>query len=111
MRFWHFKTEKTNQGEELYITMNSRGKQLEENETVRAKLFEQISDDAQSKWSEKWENWQDYFGKIKVKIDTNDGFNEFFKCIAGLESYLKGCKDFVPDSSLIYDSHLLNNYH
>lgn len=110
VRFWHFKTEKTNQGEELYITMNSRGKQLEENETVRAKLFEQISDDAQSKWSEKWENWQDYFWKNKGKNkNADDGFNEFFKCIAGLESYLKGCKDFVTDSSLIYDSHLLNN--
>ena len=110
IKFWHFKTEKTSQGEELYITMNSRGKQLEENETVRAKLFEKIDNKEQLRWSEKWENWQDYFWKNRGKNNNADvGFNEFLNCIAGLESYLKNKKEFVKDVTQIYDSHIFSN--
>jgi len=60
--FWHFKTEETSQGEELYITMNSRGQQLADNESIRAKLFD--SDIVRANpldWSEQWEKWQDFF--------------------------------------------------
>lgn len=110
IKFWHFKTEKTNQGEELYITMNSRGKQLEENETVRAKLFEKIDDNEQISWSEKWENWQDFFWKHRgEKENADDGFNEFLKCIAGLESYINKKNQFVENEDEIYDSHILSN--
>lgn len=110
IRFWHFKTEKTNQGEELYITMNSRGKQLEENETVRAKLFEQITDTEQTFWSEKWEHWQDYFWKNRNSNENADeGFNEFLKCIAGLEAYLNEDRTFVSEASQILDYHLTTN--
>lgn len=110
IRFWHFKTEKTNQGEELYITMNSRGKQLEENETVRAKLFEAINDESQAYWSEKWEIWQDYFWKNRNgKSNADEGFNEFLKCIAGLQSYLSNNQAFVSDYSSILEEHLTSN--
>lgn len=110
IKFWHFKTEKTNQGEELYITMNSRGKQLEENETVRAKLFEKIDVSEQISWSEKWEEWQDFFWKNRgEKENADEGFNEFLKCIAGLESYLNHKNQFVKDEDEIYDSHILSN--
>jgi len=110
IKFWHFKTEKTNQGEELYITMNSRGKQLEENETVRAKLFEKLNGADQISWSEKWENWQDFFWKHRgAKGNADYGFNEFLKCIAGLESYLNNKTQFVEDEDKIYDSHILSN--
>lgn len=110
IKFWHFKTEKTNQGEELYITMNSRGKQLEENETVKAKLFEELTPDQQMKWSEKWENWQDFFWKNKINSNNaDDGFNEFLNCIAGLESYLNDKNDFVESVSEIFDKHLFAN--
>ncbi|MBL7869736.1 MAG: DUF262 domain-containing protein [Flavobacterium lindanitolerans] len=110
IKFWHFKTEKTSQGEELYITMNSRGKQLEENETVRAKLFEQIDNSEQLKWSKEWEEWQDFFWKERRKNNNADvGFNEFLNCIAGMESYLGNKKEFVEDADQIYDSHILSN--
>jgi hypothetical protein len=57
IKFWHFKTEETSQGEELYITMNSRGQQLADNENIRAKLFEEPRiKENQLEWSEKWEN-------------------------------------------------------
>lgn len=110
IRFWHFKTEKTNQGEELYITMNSRGKQLEDNETVRAKLFEEINDSDQAIWSEKWEKWQDFFWKNRsINNSADEGFNEFLKCIAGLQSYLAKKDQFVAEHSHIQDYHLYSN--
>ncbi|MEO5912427.1 MAG: DUF262 domain-containing protein, partial [Pelobium sp.] len=110
IRFWHFKTEKTNQGEELYITMNSRGKQLEENETVRAKLFEEINDVEQGIWSANWENWQDFFWINRDgNANADIGFNEFLKCIAGLESYLQKKNEFVSEYNEIYDHHLIQN--
>ncbi|KIQ22465.1 hypothetical protein RT99_09865 [Flavobacterium sp. MEB061] len=83
IKFWHFKTEETSQGEELYITMNSRGQQLADNESIRAKLFD--SDIVRNNplvWSEKWEKWQDFFWKNRLKIrgfSADEGFNEFLR--------------------------------
>jgi uncharacterized protein with ParB-like and HNH nuclease domain len=101
IKFWHFKTEETSQGEELYITMNSRGQQLADNETIRAKLFEsECIKNEQLKWSEKWEQWQDFFWKnrdLEDKDSTADrGFNEFLACISGLTQYLSGKTFFYP---------------
>ena len=90
IKFWHFKTEETSQGEELYITMNSRGQQLADNETIRANLFK--SDEAREyplEWSQLWEEWQDLFWKNRAKDATSadHGFNEFLSCISGYENY------------------------
>jgi hypothetical protein len=81
--FWHFKTAATSQGEELYITMNSRGKVLADNETIRAKLFEDDKiKNEQIKWSEKWEVWQDFFWQHKENNrDADEGFNEFLRWV------------------------------
>lgn len=86
IKFWHFKTEETSQGEELYITMNSRGQQLADNETIRARLFDDDSVKAnQLEWSEKWELWQDFFWKHRNKknkeITADEGFNEFLRWV------------------------------
>lgn len=81
IRFWHFKTEETSQGEELYITMNSRGQQLADNETIRAKLFENEKVKAnQIEWGAKWEIWQDFFWKNREKNGNADsGLNQFLR--------------------------------
>lgn len=86
IKFWHFKTEETSQGEELYITMNSRGQQLADNETVRARLFDtEIVKLNPLVWSEKWEIWQDFFWKNRDKTNTDisadEGFNEFLRWV------------------------------
>jgi hypothetical protein len=89
--FWHFKTEATSQGEELYITMNARGEELADNEVTKAALMIDDSDLYNS--GEKWEELQQFFWKNRNKNDTNPsadkGFNGFLSCIAGLEFYLK----------------------
>ncbi|WP_281638270.1 DUF262 domain-containing protein [Flavobacterium marginilacus] len=86
IKFWHFKTEETSQGEELYITMNSRGQQLADNETIRAKLFDtDLVKSNPLEWGEKWEIWQDFFWKNRDKsnneITADEGFNEFLRWI------------------------------
>ncbi|PTS94342.1 hypothetical protein DBR27_17865 [Flavobacterium sp. HMWF030] len=88
IKFWHFKTEETSQGEELYITMNSRGQQLADNESVRAVLFKSESAKKDPmKWSELWEEWQDFFWKNASTVKNNSGlsadlgFNEFLRWV------------------------------
>ena len=113
VKFWHFKTEKTDQGEELYITMNCRGKQLEENETLRAKLFEQLNKEDELSWSEKWEHWQDFFwgqrDKDNPENSSDEGFNEFLKCIAGFEAFKSESSDFIGHYEPIHTSRLLEH--
>lgn len=89
--FWHFKTEATSQGEELYITMNARGEELADNEITKAALM--VGGSEIYEWGKKWEEWQQFFWKNRDKNDSNPsadkGFNGFLFCIAGLEYYLK----------------------
>lgn len=89
IRFWHFKTEDTSQGEELYITMNSRGQQLADNETMRAKLFENENIKSNQKaWGAKWEEWQDFFWKNKEKGGNADnGLNQFLRWANIIETF------------------------
>ncbi len=92
IKFWHFKTEETSQGEELYITMNSRGQQLADNETIRAKLFDspEVKDNPLI-WSEKWEQWQNFFWRNRHKTNkeqsADEGFNEFLRWVQLLKMY------------------------
>lgn len=85
IRFWHFKTEATSQGEELYITMNSRGEKLSGNEQEKAQILK-ITDDKLFTYGRKWEEWQDYFWKRRDKNENADkGFNDFIRWIKELE--------------------------
>jgi uncharacterized protein with ParB-like and HNH nuclease domain len=91
IKFWHFKTEETSQGEELYITMNSRGKSLSENEILRAKLFEKLSKQEVKKKGQDWEDWQDFFWNKKGPNENSDnGFNEFLRWVQILNMVSRG---------------------
>jgi len=95
IKLWLFTTNVTKQGEELYITMNSRGKATSTNESVRAKLFEEGEDNrAKIRWSKSWEEWQDIFWKKSItkkdaKKSADDGMDSFLASVAGLEGLLK----------------------
>lgn len=94
--FWHFKTEVTSEGEELYITMNARGEDLSDNEITKAALMIDGKDLLES--GKQWEEWQHFFWKNRNKsreVQSADfGFNSFIKCIGGLENFLR-----IQDSS------------
>lgn len=90
IKFYHFRTEATNQGEELYITMNARGEALSKNEENKAVLM--LDDSSLIAFGEKWEAWQDFFWKNRDKNNPNSnadvGFNEFLRWIQIVEMTL-----------------------
>ena len=66
------------QGEDLYIYMNSRGRHLEPNETLKARYLARVDD--KKYWGAKWELWQDLFWKFRLhRPDADEGFNDFLK--------------------------------
>lgn len=99
IRFWHFKTEATSQGEELYITMNLRGEQLTDNEMKKARMLPQ---DQLVKHGRDWESWQTFFWLNKDNCVSNPnadrGFNAFLECIEGMENFFYQTK---PDIEVI----------
>jgi len=120
---WYFDTNISEQGEELYIYMNARGEQIQNSENIKADLlgalkevdiqlvsssegYGQISNlnELKNYWGKKWEDWQDFFWVYKGNNDNADnGFNEFLKCVAGLEQYLDKIESPHIKFSSIYD--------
>ena len=88
IHFWHFKTEATSQGEELYISMNSRGEQLSSNETQKAAS---LPPKDQITWGAKWEEWQTFFWRNRkkeaVNFNADKGLNQYLSCINSLERF------------------------
>jgi hypothetical protein len=120
---WYFDTNISEQGEELYIYMNARGEQIQNNENIKADLLgalkeadielvsnredyegEKSVDGIKKYWGKKWEDWQDFFWVNKGNNDNADnGFNEFLKCVAGLEQYLVKIENPNAEFSSIYE--------
>lgn len=85
IHFWHFKTDVTSQGEELYITMNSRGEQLSDNEVQKARRLKNTQQ-SMSIWGPKWEEWQTFFWRNRNQAnadnyDADKGFNNLLACV------------------------------
>ncbi len=59
--FWYFAVEQTSQGEELYITMNSRGEKLSDNEQIKPRLFSKLETDQKEKYGKLWDEWEEFF--------------------------------------------------
>ena len=62
VRFYYFDVQQTSQGEELYITMNSRGEQLKDSEQIKPYILENIKDRAvRFEAAKQWDEWEDFF--------------------------------------------------
>jgi hypothetical protein len=86
IEFWYFDTKKSEQGEELYIYMNSRGEQISPNEGIKAILLKDLPDSEKRIWGVKWETWQDFFWKHrKNNANADMGLNEFLRWIGIIE--------------------------
>ena len=48
--FWYFDISATRQGEELYITMNSRGERLTDTEQIKPRLFSKLNSSDKQKF-------------------------------------------------------------
>lgn len=77
----YFDTHLSEQGEQLYIYMNSRGEQLSHQEIIRAELMQKISDaEEKIQLGKEWEKWQNFFWKYRgVNENADNGFEEFLK--------------------------------
>lgn len=97
--FWYFDTNISAQGENLYIYLNARGEQMQGNENLKAELLSALeTTESKNEMGAEWENWQDYFWRMKAqgvrfpkgaKLNADKGFNEFLNCVAGLNIYLE----------------------
>ncbi|MFT6835508.1 MAG: hypothetical protein ACJA0H_001548 [Francisellaceae bacterium] len=110
--FWYFDTNISAQGENLYIYLNARGEQMQENENLKAELLSVLNSyELKNKMGAKWEGWQDFFWRVRDKgvnpargeqLNADKGFNEFLNCVAGLKIYLESEDNnwVVKDKSL-----------
>lgn len=58
--FWYFDVDMTSQGEELYITMNSRGEKLTDSEQIKPRLLKKAGSQREY-YGKEWDNWEEFF--------------------------------------------------
>lgn len=86
IEFWYFDTNKSKQGEELYIYMNSRGESVSAGESIKASLLKGLSEQEKHEWGSKWEKWQNLFWEYRKDNNNADkGLEEFLKWIKIIE--------------------------
>lgn len=61
VEFWYFNVDETSQGEELYITMNSRGEALTSSEQLKPLLFQKVANGEKEHWGKEWDEWEEHF--------------------------------------------------
>lgn len=111
----YFDTHLSEQGEQLYIYMNSRGEQLSHQEIIRAELMQKVSDTEEKiELGKEWEKWQNFFWKHRGENENADkGFEEFLKwaVIIHLSSNVNAEIENFADSNKAYTpKQLKENY-
>lgn len=69
--FWYFDVEQTSQGEELYITMNSRGEKLTNPEQIKPRLLNKINNAEKVEYGNLWDKWEEFFFKERIGKEIN----------------------------------------
>ncbi len=113
--FWYFNIKETSQGEELYITMNSRGESLTNAEQIKPLLFERISDPKEKlKYGKKWDDWEESFYELKGDKDIKTVdliMDRFIQIILQLEnSNNKKIIEFSPEEKQKINLQIIENY-
>ena len=90
--FWYFNTSNTSQGEELYITMNSRGEKIAEYEDIRVSLLSKISKEDAEEYKNKAKEFnkiEHFFWKHRYegKNNADNEFNNFLKQVIALSKF------------------------
>lgn len=91
INFWYFNVNETSQGEELYITMNSRGQKLTQSEQLKPRLFGKLSTEQINVYGKLWDDWEEYFytnrpkeGKLHVMKYVDMAMNNFIRVVSEL---------------------------
>lgn len=91
IEFNYFDTNLSEQGESLYLYMNSRGFHLSHQEKLRANLIEKEPKEKKKNAGKLWEDWQDFFFEYKYDNENADtGFEEFLYFSSLLKKQLLG---------------------
>ena len=86
--FWYYPVDKTSMGEDLYITMNSRGKALDSAEHLKPLLMKNEQDKDRN-WGKIWDNWEEFFFGIRGNREIsciNMAMNNFIRLVWELET-------------------------
>lgn len=79
IEFNYFDTNLSEQGEQLYLYMNSRGESLSFQEIVKTSILKR-ADGKQLEAGRKWEEWQNFFWRHRgLNPNADKGFEEFLK--------------------------------
>ena len=90
IEFWFFDTNISKQGEELYLSMNSRGESMQSNENLKALLLKDLDSIDKNSFGKKWEDWQHFFWLNKgSNINADKGFNAFIRWMIIIEAFSK----------------------
>ncbi|WP_342327617.1 DUF262 domain-containing protein [Pedobacter sp. FW305-3-2-15-E-R2A2] len=86
IEIFYFDISESEQGEDLYLYMNSRGESVQPNENIKAQLLEHVAESEKNTWGETWEKWQSFFWiKRGERPSADKGFDEFLKWIKSVE--------------------------
>src|SRR5690606_10652842 len=89
IEFNYFDTNISEQGEKLYLYMNSRGFKLSHQEILRAKLIEKCEGDLKIEAGEKWEDWQNFFFKNRFQnADSDCEVESFLQHVSYLKKHI-----------------------
>ena len=115
--FWYFNVKDTSQGEELYITMNSRGQKLTESEQIKPHLFdkwqkERAQTGDNTDYGKLWDKWEEKFYSKKGErgISSVDiAMNTFLRVVYEMETG-EECRNGIPARNEILSLPLIDRY-
>lgn len=90
LSFWTFEVGQTSQGEELYISMNSRGEALTRSELLKPRLLENakgLNSREGVSWGKAWDNWEEmlfsHLGDF-TPDKVGEAMNVFLMCVVDI---------------------------
>lgn len=115
--FWYFNVDETSQGEELYITMNSRGQKLTESEQIKPHLFdkwqkEKNQTEDPTDYGKLWDTWEESFYSHKGDLGISSvdiAMNTFLRVVFELET-AEECRNGIPARNDILSLPLIARY-
>lgn len=116
--FWYFNVDETSQGEELYITMNSRGQKLTESEQIKPHLFdrwqkEKAQSEDNTDYGKLWDTWEEKFYSKKKReqgiSSVDNAMNSFLKVVYEMVAK-EECKDGIPARNELLSLPLIAKY-
>ena len=111
--FLYFDVDQTSQGEELYITMNSRGEKLTDSEQIKPRLFRKEND--KEAYGKKWDQWEEFFYKKDLRGDRpissiDIAMNNIIRVVLELKTQKEHDEIKPIDDSNIIDLHDIEKY-